>query len=142
MSKLKGKHGGGGGGCSSCGTPVYNGFTTSAAYDSCDSCGKHGGGGLFSRLRAKFNKGDCGYSDPCATGGCGASAPAGCALPLAPGAVMPVPTPIAPAPMPPKAPEKAPETKKTTQLTVPPVVVTPVSGPRVTPLLGGSGSPF
>ena len=146
MSKLKGKFSGHGGGCSSCGggysapAPVYTGFTTSGC-DTCDPCSKHGGG-LFSKLKAKFSKGsDCGCTDPCATGGCGSAAPAGCALPPAPGAVMPPPAttpPPAPMPTPPKTPEAKP---KTTQITIPPVV-TPVSGPRVAPPLGGSGSPF
>jgi hypothetical protein len=141
FSKLRAKFGHGGG-CNSCG-PVYTGFTT--AGDTCGGCGKHGGG-LFSRWKGKSSGSCCGYD--LGSGYSVAGTPAGCALPLVPGAVVPAPAVGQPAPMPmtpaPKAPEqpKTDSQKKTTRLTVPPVA-TPVSAPKgPAPRLGGSGSPF
>lgn len=148
FSKLHGKHGHGG--CSSCGSaPVYTGFTTAAA--DC-GCGSGGGGGLFTHLRSKFGhhkSSGCGgesYAGCGCDGGLVASgSPAGCALPPAPGAVMPAPATVQPAPMPmqkgPEAPRPETVKPKTTQLNTP-AIVTPVSGPKITPPLGGSGSPF
>src|SRR6478672_10534860 len=59
FGKLRAKMGHGG--CSSCGGPVYTGFTT-ASYDDCGCGGKHHGGGLFSRWKGKSSScgSDCG----------------------------------------------------------------------------------
>ncbi len=88
-----------------CGTPLY---TAPAA---CDSCGGSSSPGLLAKLKARFHHSkDCAApcgAAPCATGDCGggcgaagAGVTGGCALPAAPGTVMPVPAAESPKEMP------------------------------------------
>lgn len=134
FSKLKAKFAKSDCGCDPCAhhahKPVFSGFTTSAC-DTCDPCGKPS---LLDKLKAKFAKSGChdACAPACATGGCGSAG--GCALPAVPGAV----TPAVPTETPKEMPK--PTTPKTTQLTVPPIVVTPVGGGA--PALGSPASPF
>jgi hypothetical protein len=124
---------------------LFKGFTTSAA-----DCGGEGGG-LFSRLGARFHNGGNNCDSGCSTvGGCGASAwggptVGGCALPPVPSYSSPVtPGVITPAP-PTEAPKQmekeAPKTDGTKNVShsLPAPAQLPV--PAI-PVLADSKSPF
>lgn len=126
---------------------LFKGFTTSAA-----DCGGDGGG-LFSRLGARFHNGGNGCDSGCGTvGGCDGSAwggPAigGCALPPVPAWGAPVTpgviAPAAPAEAPKEMQKEAPKANGTTNvsLSLPAPAPAPLPLPAV-PVLADKNSPF